>query len=233
MAEAILRPSAEGTYTQWTLGAGASKAVATDPGDPISHDENTSYITADTSAADKTQSVYLDTGLPLDISEVTQLDFTVRSLKSTAAESYIYTFLRLGSTNGAEEYQTLTQSYADYERAAIARPGGGSWVKGDFVATNLQGVVRAYNGYPNTYRTTSIWCVLTYVPVVGGFVFHMLFMGPLIALGLHEMPALARALQRRTEFLIQPHEYERAWREWREHRFPRHFLIGSRPSITA
>jgi hypothetical protein len=233
MAEAILRPSAEGTYTDWSLGAGASKAAASDPGDPISHDDDTTYVSTTVVAAQKTQSFYLNTGLPLNISEVDHLDYTVRTRKADSPQAFIYSLLRLGSTEGSETYLELTASYANHARASIARPGGGSWVPGDFVANNLQGVFFAGSGYPCIYRTTSVWCVLDYTPVLGGFIFHMLFMGPLIALGLHEMPALARALQRRTEFLIQPHEYERAWREWREHRFPRHFLIGSRPSITA
>jgi hypothetical protein len=51
------------------------------------------------------------------------------------------------------------------------------------------------------------------------------WLGPLVAVGLYEMPRLALELRRRSGILLRRHELEAAWREMREHRARRHFLV--------
>lgn len=61
----------------------------------------------------------------------------------------------------------------------------------------------------------------------GGFVAMILeLLGPLVAVGLHEMPRLTRELFRRSLTLYRPDEYGRAWRELRDYRAPRYFALG-------
>lgn len=63
-----------------------------------------------------------------------------------------------------------------------------------------------------------------------GMMFSIL--GPLVAVGLHEMPGLAAELWRRGRTRITPDEYLRAWRELREDRGRRYFVLG-RPAPAA
>lgn len=55
------------------------------------------------------------------------------------------------------------------------------------------------------------------------------WLGPLVAVGLHEMPSLARSLWVASEgrHRLQMEELETAWRELREGRYARHFLMGA------
>jgi hypothetical protein len=55
---------------------------------------------------------------------------------------------------------------------------------------------------------------------VSGVTVAMIFqwLGPLVAVGLHEMPALSRELWRRSGIFLRPRELEAAWREMREDR---------------
>jgi hypothetical protein len=232
MAQAILRPSGIGTYNYWTLGAGASKPAAEDPGDPISHDNDTSYIQIGTvPGTNNQQSFYLNTGIPAAMAGVNQLDFKTRARNTDTpgVESW-YQFLRLGATEGSSSSQIMNLTYANHAELAIARPGGGSWVSSDFVANNLQGAVHVDAASTQTARMTSIWCVLDYQPVLGGLLLPFLWaLGPLSAVLFREMPMLARTVFRRTGNLITTtEEYLDAWRELREHTWPRFILPPTR-----
>jgi hypothetical protein len=65
-----------------------------------------------------------------------------------------------------------------------------------------------------------------------GMTIAMLFqwLGPLVAVGLHEMPGLTRELFRRSLTLIRPDEHEWAWRALRDHRAPRSFQVRGWPA---
>lgn len=79
----------------------------------------------------------------------------------------------------------------------------------------------------NVLVSTLSWDV-TYLASGGGLVFMIGALGPLVAIGLHELPAIARALYRKTGKLLLPDEYMAAWRALRAARHPRYFLLGAR-----
>lgn len=66
-------------------------------------------------------------------------------------------------------------------------------------------------------RVYELYLDVDWDPAIGGFkgmIFSIL--GPLVAVGLHEMPGIAAELLRRSRTRIRPEEYARAWRELRE-----------------
>lgn len=64
---------------------------------------------------------------------------------------------------------------------------------------------------------------------VNGVSLAMIFeiLGPLVAVGLRDLPALRLELWRRAGLLLDLRELLAVWRDLREHRRPRHFLVGA------
>lgn len=56
--------------------------------------------------------------------------------------------------------------------------------------------------------------------------FIMELLGPLVAVGLHELPRLGQYLRRRHRLTLSPAELVELWRDLRQHRRPRHFLLA-------
>jgi hypothetical protein len=52
-------------------------------------------------------------------------------------------------------------------------------------------------------------------------------LGPLVAVGLHELPLLRWELYRRGRLWLHRHELDQVWRDLRAARHPRHFLLGA------
>ena len=228
MAIAYLRPSAVGTYNFWTLGAGASKEAACDPGASLSHDENTSYISIGLSpGANNQQSFYLNTGLPAAIKSVNSVAMNFRHRTSgTGGVEGVGHFLRLGSTNGTGYGFTMQEGYLTATTSSYGRPGGGSWVPGDFTTNNIQGASYVNSDNAQPARVTSIWATLDYeVPdAVGGFAFGVASILGALGAGilLREVPLMQIALARRG-WLLSREEVLKTWQELRSHRYPKHF----------
>jgi hypothetical protein len=75
------------------------------------------------------------------------------------------------------------------------------------------------NGTGPVLQVTEIYYDVTWEPVIGGFRAMIIgLLGPLVAVGLAEMPAIAREVFRRstTRTRIRPDEFLAAWRELRE-----------------
>jgi hypothetical protein len=75
------------------------------------------------------------------------------------------------------------------------------------------------NGTGPVLQVTEVFYDVTWEPVIGGFKAMIVgLLGPLVAVGLAEMPRIAREVFRRskTRTRIEPAEYFRAWRELRE-----------------
>lgn len=72
---------------------------------------------------------------------------------------------------------------------------------------------------------TELWLDVEWYPISGFKGMLLGLLGPLVAVGLAEMPAIARDLARRTRTRILPREYEAAWRELREDRRRVYFAL--------
>lgn len=70
---------------------------------------------------------------------------------------------------------------------------------------------------------------------VSGVTVAMIFqwLGPLVAVGLNEMPRLSLELWRRAGVYLRPHELEPAWRELREDRARRYHTLGVGSGLAA
>lgn len=72
-----------------------------------------------------------------------------------------------------------------------------------------------------------LWLDVDWDPQIAGFkAFMFSVLGPLAAVGLHEMPRLAAEIFRRSRTRIPPADYLRAWRELREIPSRRYFVLG-------
>jgi hypothetical protein len=233
MPTAYLRPSGVGTYDFWSLGAGASKTAAVDPGNPPSPNDAT-YITIGLApGANNRQSFFLNTGIPsgtiLTVSNVNMISRARCEAEIGDPESYFHYMIRNGvlgdgSNPGAsppEEDFVPTTSFATNTTSSYPRPNSGTWVGSDFVAGNIEGgvVVNTDNG--RVMDVSAIWAELLYTPVTGGYVVALFeLLGPVFGAGLllREVAEAARLV--RASVLLSPAEVVEAWRELREHRYP-------------
>jgi hypothetical protein len=231
MSLKVLRPTSIGTFNSFNLIAGASKVVAVDTGDPVTHDGDTTYLnkTADSAG---TQSFVMTTVTGVgSVNSFTQFMRAYRgNIDPGSGESSgnVHAFTRRAGVNSATSLiaaADLAASYTNYSVAA-PRPGGGSWGSSDFDGTAIEfcytndgdGVYDPANFDPNNHYT-SMWGVLDYNPAGGGFVaWFRKALGALHAVEPHEIPAMVYAVFVRTGNLIVPREYARAYRELREHR---------------
>jgi hypothetical protein len=117
----------------------------------------------------------------------------------------------------------LTHSIANYSSA----PYSGLTVAQLNAAKWMAGAVWNPAGTSTTVHLFEISFDVNY-NFVNGVTVAMIFewLGPLVAVGLGEMPALARELWRRGRVRLRAHELEPAWRELREHRARRHFILA-------
>jgi hypothetical protein len=143
----------------------------------------------------------------------------------TGASAYIRAqgssipIVKLGWRIGSTDYLSGNVAVPDggvygwvYGAPSIApNSWSGSWDSIEWLVLQIQGDITA---------TEAVGRV-TYNPAPGGRfrgIIHRAF-GILVAVGLAEMPLLARECYRRTRVLIEPHELEAAWRELREDRW--------------
>ena len=216
MSTRILRPLANGSDNNWVLGVGASKVAAVDTGDPVTHDDNSTYIS--NSQVNNRQSFTL-TPVP-SIGVVNSVSVGSRmnaaSASGNSGENYVY--LSGSRTNGTSF--TFDGTWRTQAAASVSRPGGGSWAPDDIPSTQMG--VRYSAGAPASCKVTSIWVVLDYYPPSGGFFFLLASWLPPVAgaLDLAHMPRVAGELYRRTGTLLSPAEYGPAFREWNAWRRP-------------
>lgn len=222
------------------LAAGASKVAAVDPGDPVSHDGDTSYLAAGVGSSLQ-QSFVVTTVTPVgSVNSFTAKLRAYRGNISPPAESSGNVTARtrragVESTAAIIAAADLAAAYTDYSVAA-SRPGSGSWLGTDFDGTNIElvyhnvgdGFADGANSDPNNHFT-SMWGVLDYEPVPGAFVFGMdAFVGAAIAFS--QMLGVAGEYFKRTATKLTEGELLVAWRELREHPRTVYFDLGGRPT---
>ena len=230
MPTAILRPAAIGTYDAWTLTAGASKVAAIDSGDPVSHDDATSYLTA--TGVNRQSFTVLTAGSP-GIGAITSLTLKSRDFDPPGAGARLAAFVRVNGVDGVDQEVTFGGTSAWVTRTVATNPlksGSVALLAGDikYSNTNFQ---MGFLGTPDgtNINMTTFWGELVYVQLGVGMVLQLGSLGPLVAVGLSDLPGIAREVFLRTGQIITPDEYLSTWRELREWRWPRHFLMGARP----
>lgn len=239
MALRILRPTSIGTYNGIGLAAGANKVVAADPGDPVSHDGDTTYLAANVAGA-ATQSFVITTVYP--VGTVNSFTQHVRANSGNIGQPAEQPSSINGRTRkaGVESAgwtivvgTSLGGSYADFSGNAT-RPGGGSWTGPDFDGVDIELIwVNVGDGFhdggnfdPNNHYT-SMWGELNFEPVPGAFVFGMdAFVGAAIAFS--QMLQIAGEYFKRSAIKLTEAELLVAWRELREHPRTVYFDLGRR-----
>lgn len=167
MAVFVLRPFAIGAFNGWGLAAGASKVAAVDPGDPVTHDDATSYLeVANSGGGAPAQSFTL--GSRPSLATLTAVTGVVRYLNrdNPGTGALISLFARMNGSNGS----TVTPSYSGgggYQTlaGALPRPGGGSWTIEDVLNGTLEFCFQVAAWGPNSpdnkFQLTTAYIQLT------------------------------------------------------------------------
>jgi hypothetical protein len=206
------------------LGAGANKIVAVDSGDPVTHDDGTSFIQE--AGATNDQQTYTLTGKPAGISVVNGLTIGARH---QGVGGQIAGFMRMDATNGTAAFTVNTgASWATRDPVAAPRPGGGSWTPADVFNSTLQMGVRCTVLSANC---STLWVELDYLPSVGALVFllNLAGLGALPFVGAMDFAHFLRYLSWRRAHhprhtILTGDEVRQAWNEIKAYRHPRFFL---------
>lgn len=230
MPSAVLRVAAVGTYDAWILGPGANKVVAVDSGNPVTHDDATTSISS-AIVGNKESYTLLSAGSPA-IGAISAISIGIRDQDNTGA-STIGAFVRVGGVDGVQQTYTASGTGV-WTTRTISNPlkSGSVAVQGGDVRysdPNFQIVIQYVNTGVTTHTVSTFWMDMTFSAPPGGFIALISsFLGPLVAVGIHEIPKLAGHIHRLTkgDLLIQPEEYVALYRELREGRRAKHFLMG-------
>lgn len=194
-----LFPTTVGSVDAWTLGAGATKPIACQ-----SDDGDTSYITASSAA---NEAFNMDP-LPADAVAINGNVITIAKARNTSAGS-ITVIQRYSGANNSSGGLATTGSYADYQVSSATAPGGAGWTPAIVNATEAR-----VDWVSGNQRVTLMRHVVDYQASARGFAFNVAsFLGPLVAVGLHEIPRLAEYIRQLTRgnFRIKPDEYAQVW----------------------
>lgn len=213
MAIANLRPLTQGSYDSYVLAAGASKPIAVDPGTyPESHNDATSYIESPSGVA----GTYVESfvvGYKPAIGSVNGLKAGLRAQVNAGTHDGIV-YARFGGTDGAGNTHAINNAWSTFGPTTIGRPGGGSWTRDDINNTGLE-IKFSYTSPGGTLvDVTSLWFQLDYLPVAGGY---LSYLSSLVgaAIGLHELPNIAKEFFKRSGIKLMPDDYVAAFNELR------------------
>lgn len=169
MATKILRPVAIGTVDDWALGAGASKFAAVDPGDPVSHDNDTSYI-SEAQNLNQEQRFTIDPLFSEQMAFISELRVhaRVRDEGTARISNRLRVYLNSIQVQGAT-FSTAGTSWTaagNNVSFALARPGGGDWTEDDLRDATFEfSIFTPSQGGP-VIRCTSLWVEVDYVPAI-------------------------------------------------------------------
>lgn len=213
MPTTTLNPASIGTFDSFTLTAGATKVIAVTTPD----DDNTTYLTEGT-PTDR-QSFNMD-DLPTEAAVVTAHTMRVRLRNDSIGSPQAKPFIRSGGVNSDGTAISITGAWVTYSQTDIV-----SLQTPALVNAAECGLLFTTDGGGDVVNWTTLTWDVSWERA-GGLVFLLLSLGPLCAVGLHEMSKLASLIQARTGTLIRPHEYLDAWRELKSYRHPRHIFLG-------
>lgn len=220
-----LLPTADGANNAWTLVAGSSKWNAC-----RSIDADTSYMNS--TAIPQAQSFQHDApSLPVGVVTTAKVTWTMKNGAGGAANVRPL-FVRADGTNAVNgAQQTSGAAYAGFVSAALGNPYNGGGVWNDTDIRNAQMGVETQIGGAVDVRVTYVEFTLDYVPsAIGGITALVIgIVGPLIAVGLEQIPGLVReiAVRTRGRLKFRADEYATLYRELHEAQYARHFLMGA------
>jgi len=184
-----------------------------DPGDPVSHDNDTSYRRA--TQPQRGDLWYCATGKPA-IGAVYASTANIR-YKGTSGYTpgYSVGFYSGESLIGSVSFQSATADYANFadtETPSVSQVQAATFGVGYYT----DGV------NPTDSRVTSAWISLSYDPAEGTCILIWHWILPLLgsAIGMEHMPAIARVLWRQHGQGVPPEEYARVLRSLKEWRRP-------------
>lgn len=218
MPTAILRPSAIGSHNGWGLTVGSSKPSACDPGDPLAHDDASSYLTSDVNRQTFTVQA---TGSP-GVGSINSLLLKIRVLRDIDGESPAdaSAFVRVNGVDGVSQTVSCADTPAWRTYTAATNPlksGSVALVGSDIKYSDTNFQMGGHNPGAAAIPLTSFWGELNYNPAGGGFAFLLCSaLGMFHGLTLNDMPTMAHKLWTKSEILIHPHEYALALRELKD-----------------
>lgn len=226
MALRQLYPVAVSTDNAWTLAAGADKPTACRTGDG-----DATYIRHD-AGGDLAQTFQVDT-LPSGAVSGSLFVVSITKLLFTSGAATYWNRIREGGSVLDVDTGAVVQNAYGTEAAEFVNPiGGGAWT--DAKVNSHRYGVRASFGGTMEFRCSQVYAQIEQAVVAGGFVAIIFqWLGPLVAVGLHELPALRREVYRASGRRVWLHRHELApcWRELREWRHRRVFDLG--PAFSA
>lgn len=205
-------------YDDWELMAGGSKAAALN-GD----DADAGYIRSAVQGVRQSMNVTWPS-----ISVIGNVNWikAYAKLRGVLGTTNDCTYgVRNASGETVAAANNLPTSYTAYQSGELARPGGGSWGQNDCKnGVTWWHLHNTYQAGGTECRATYAFLVLDYDPPGGGY---WMLISSLVAaalgaqLALADMPGIAREVARPDDVgrisIIQPHEYEQALRELKEH----------------
>jgi hypothetical protein len=160
MPTEILRPAGVGALDELAISGAATAWECID--DAVA-DDNTTRIQHNNTTAARTTCTIDATALTTET--ITSLDLWHRSAHNSSGggDDFTWGVLRLGGTTSDLTQRTLSSAsntYNDYEDAAAARPGGGSWTVADL--STLEIGARAYETGAGAARVTQVYLEVNY-----------------------------------------------------------------------
>lgn len=196
-----MRPVAEGYVAGWNLGAGASKVAAVDPGDPISHDDDTTYI----EAVPANEQAYKVTPAAPDMVLVNTFTWGTRCRCTIGPTRDVELRTILNGSNSAAA--TFSPDTTWSLQTTTNRPGGGAWTVSDVSDPSLEGYIKRTDAGTGKMRCTSVWYELDFVAGGGTFGFLLSILAPFLGASvlLTEIP-MALPLLRARDYLLSARE---------------------------
>lgn len=167
MAIKVFRPFVEtrNTFLAGPAPVGAStREEAIDPGDDLSHDDDTTYMGHGSGVVSKEVGFRHDITFSEKMAAINSVTLYDRSKRMDSSTDEHFLKVVLGGSTNTSSTLALTTSYASrsYDVTDL-RPGGGLWSEDDFRDNTFEFVYVTSTSGPTT-RITSMWVAVDYVP---------------------------------------------------------------------
>lgn len=159
-------PNAVGYISDWAITGASTAWEAID--DPIGVPDTSTYIATTANSPGYRTSVNIVNPMGgLAGGTITSVDVYFRALyiDGTYHGSSITPFLRLNGVNQSSSAQTLTTSWATYNKT-VTRPGGGTWTREDLL--NLEAGIEGPSPSNDDARVTQLYVRVNYTPPATG-----------------------------------------------------------------
>ncbi len=199
-----LTPASQGSYSNWSLGAGSSKPSACN----LPDDDDTSYVVT---AADGQNESLVVGNKPPTLLQVNGVQGRLRGKIVDHVEGGydVRVAAAFTTTLGGLYSAALPDGSYGNIQGAVGRPGGGTWAPSDIDNPNLAVAFDKQTGADGTARVTTSYLEVDGIPAAGGLLPYFFAVAPLIGAGLTlaHMPGLARAMFARHRVTYRPFEY--------------------------